>query len=87
MDDYGISLGVPNASHVEGVTDKRHPNQEKGNRKKKKEEKKKTSLMPKPDEVIISSQALPVENGAAVKPEHEKDARPKLKGENVDIKA
>ncbi len=91
MDDYSLSLGVPDTTSVGGIRDKNYKNPQQEQKKKKKKEKK-PSVLPKKDEVILSGNVqAPRENENEPKNENESDSpeenqEPPHPGDNIDIK-
>lgn len=81
MDDYGVSMGVPNAGKVEGVGERTFKNKPEDDKKKKKKQEKR-SLISKPDEVIISHPEL-TDSAAGTKTDKEKNEEKQSPDESI----
>ncbi|MCZ6818408.1 MAG: hypothetical protein O7G31_02815 [Calditrichaeota bacterium] len=89
MDDYGVSLGVPNTGKIAGVGERTFKNQPQTDKKKRKK-KQKSSLITKPDQVTISHPE-PTKDPGEVQPGKEKNDEKQLPdddlGHIIDVKA
>ena len=80
MDDYGVSLGVPNAANPSSVEERQQPNQQKKQEQEKKKKEDKKDSVDSQDLAIISGQTLKTKSTK----EPIKD-EPSGKGDFIDI--
>ncbi len=92
MEDYGLSSGVPETPSVGSIGEKNYKNpQQKQNKQKEKKKENKPSVLPKQDEVILSSNVqAPQEKQTEPEDDNELDSQDESQtqhpGDKVDIK-